>query len=110
MESVPVTGPLLCAKALKLSKTINGETKFLASEGWKWRSCQRHGIRQLFVQGENLSRDKEEADKFVPEFRSFVIESLPWTRFLTAMKLALISDSYLMLLLLKALRREQVVE
>lgn len=55
MEGVPVTSPLLCAKALQLSKTLNGETvKFHASEGWKWRFCQRHGIRQLFVQGEKL--------------------------------------------------------
>ena len=52
MEAVPVTGPLLCAKAPDLSKTFNGEMKFLASEGWKWRLCQRHGIHQLSVQGE----------------------------------------------------------
>lgn len=74
MEGVPVTGPLLCAKALELSKTINGETEFHASEGWKWRFCQRHGIRQLSVQGEKLSGDKEEADKFASDFRSFVME------------------------------------
>ena len=36
---VPVTGPLLCTKALELSKTLNSETKFHASEGWKWRFC-----------------------------------------------------------------------
>ena len=67
MEGVPATGPLLY-------ETINGETKFPASEGWKWRFCQRHGIRQLSVQGEKLSGDEEEADKFVSEFRSFVME------------------------------------
>ena len=62
MQSVPVTGPLLCTKALEISKTMHGETAFTASEGWKWRFCNRHGIRQLSVQGEKLSSDKEEAD------------------------------------------------
>ena len=59
MSGVPVTGPLLCAKALELSKSLKGETKFCASEGWKWRFCQRHGIRQLSDQGEKLSADKD---------------------------------------------------
>ena len=49
METVPVTGPSLCAKTLELSKTLNTETKFYASESWKWRFCQRHGIRPLSV-------------------------------------------------------------
>ena len=75
MKNVPITGPFLCAKVLELSKTLNGETKFHASEGWKWKFCQRHDIRQLSVQGEKLSSDKAEADKFVHDFRSFIKES-----------------------------------
>ena len=107
IEGVPVTGPLLCAKALELSRTLSGETNFQASEGWKWRFCQRHGIRQLSVQGEKLSSDKEEADKFVSEFRSFVMErGFTRNQILTVMKLALIFDFYLMQLLLEALRRQ----
>ena len=45
-EGVPISGPLLCEKALELSKILQGEeTKFKASDGWKWRFCMRHGIR-----------------------------------------------------------------
>lgn len=74
-EGVPISGPLLCEKALELGKIIQGEdTKFKASEGWKWRFCQRHGIRQLSFQGEKLSADKEAADQFVPKFKKLLEE------------------------------------
>ena len=59
-EGVPKSGPLLCKKALELSRILQGEElKFKASEGWKWGFCKRHGIRQLAFQGEKLSADKE---------------------------------------------------
>lgn len=74
MSGVPVTGPLLCAKAMELSKSLKADTKFRASEGWKWRFCKRHGIWQLSVQGEKLSANKEEADEFVASFKLLVKE------------------------------------
>ena len=45
-----------------------------ASEGWKWRFCQPHGIRQLSLQGEKLSADTEAADTFIPSFRMLMRE------------------------------------
>ena len=74
-EGVPISGPLLCEKAIELSKILQGEdTYFKASEGWKWAFCKRHGIRKLCFKGEKLSADKEAADQFVPRFRKLVEE------------------------------------
>lgn len=74
MEGVPISGPMLCEKALELNKCLNGESKFSASEGWKWRFCKRHGIRNLSVEGEKLSADKDGADGFVISFSHFIKE------------------------------------
>ena len=74
MEGVPVSGLLLREKALELSKKLHGDTSFTASDGWKWRFCRRHGIRQLSVQGEKLSGNEEQAAKFVVEFQKFIKE------------------------------------
>ena len=76
MERVPITGPILCEKAIQFSKAIHGEAAaFTASEGWKWRFCQRHGIRQLSLQGEKMSADSDAAHDFVVSFREFVKEN-----------------------------------
>ncbi len=41
MEHIPVSGPMLCEKAVQLSSQLNGdEAKFVPSEGWKWRFCR----------------------------------------------------------------------
>ena len=72
MEGVPISG---AEKVVDFSETLNGEESgFKASEGWKWQFCRRHGIRQLSMQGEKLSADKEAADTFVCTFRKLVKE------------------------------------
>lgn len=74
-EGIPISGPLLCEKALELSRILGGEeSQFKASERWKWVFCKRHGIRQLSFQGEKLSSDKEAADRFIPKFKKLVEE------------------------------------
>ena len=73
MDGIPVTGPILCEKAVQLSKKLFGDNyKFVASEGWKWRFCNRHGIRNISSQGEKLSANYDAAVDFVPSFREFV--------------------------------------
>lgn len=74
MEGVPISGGIIREKALELSKKLNGDTAFTASEGWKWRFCKRHGIQQLSVQGEKLSGDNEQAEQFKVSFRKLVKE------------------------------------
>ena len=74
MEGVPISGLLLCEKAVVLYKTLHKDAKasnFIASEGWKWRFCKRHGIRQLSFQGEKLSADSDAAVEFTKSFPEF---------------------------------------
>ena len=75
-KGVPITGPLLSAKAIDLSRNIHGKScTFNASEGWKWRFYGRHGIRQLSLQGEKLSADSDACADFVKSFPKFVEEN-----------------------------------
>ena len=75
MDGIPVTGAILCEKAIQLSKKLFGEGyKFVASEGWKWRFCDRHGIRSISSQGEKSAADTDAAVDFTPKFCE-VIES-----------------------------------
>ena len=60
-QGTPVSGPLLCEKATQFHEQMHreeaGVVPFKASGEWLWRFCQRHGIRQLTLQGEKLSAD-----------------------------------------------------
>ena len=68
-EGLPISGPILCEKAVELSKLLRADSNFKASGGWRWRFCKRHGIRELSLQGEKLSADKDAAEMFIPEFK-----------------------------------------
>ncbi|GFS60000.1 tigger transposable element-derived protein 1 [Trichonephila inaurata madagascariensis] len=57
----PISGPLLCEKALELNEKLGGSADFKASTGW-FKS--RHGIRELQIEGESLSGNKTSAYKF----------------------------------------------
>ncbi|XP_062523895.1 jerky protein homolog-like [Corticium candelabrum] len=80
-KGIPVSGPLLQAKALQLHEKLKESSQeedfgnFVASSGWLWRFCKRHCIRQLALQGEKLSADKPAADQFVLRFQAFVKDS-----------------------------------
>lgn len=51
-EGVPISGDLLCAKALAFNTQMNGDENFKASSGWLDKFKNRHGIRSLSIQGE----------------------------------------------------------
>ena len=72
MQGIPVSEPLLCAKATGLNEMLGGDSSSSASEGWKWRFCRRHGIHKLSIQGEKQSDGKKAIDDFEPKFRSYV--------------------------------------
>ena len=67
----PISGPILCEKALQLFRQIHAlkdtasTEEFKASKGWLWRFCNSHGMKQLVIQGESLSSDTS----FVGPFR-----------------------------------------
>ena len=75
MEGAPVTGPMLCEKAVQFSKRIHGEDSTFR---WQYRVAMEvlHGIRNLSLQGEKLLADKEAAASFIASFRTFVEEEL----------------------------------
>ena len=51
-ERVPISGSILCEKAVELSKLLRDDSNFKASGGCRRRFCKRHGIRELSVQDE----------------------------------------------------------
>lgn len=56
-EGVPITGPLLCEKARFFSNAL-GDSDFGATDGWLRNFKQRHGIRQLSIEGEKNERSQ----------------------------------------------------
>ena len=75
MEGVPISGPILCEKAVQLHKKMYGEeSNFSGSTGWQWRYCKRHGIRNLSLEGEKLSANTEASATFITSFTEFVEE------------------------------------
>lgn len=70
----PISGPLLCEKALLLNAKLGGDHTFTASQGWLAKFKNRHGIRQLDIQGEKLSADTSSADNFVKKFATMLQE------------------------------------
>ena len=71
-QGMPVSGPVLSEKATQLNSKIHGDSApdFKASKGWLWRFCNRHGMRQLSIQGEKLSSDMTAPDPFKEELQT----------------------------------------
>ena len=59
----------------KLCEARGESREFVASNGWLWRFSQRHGIRQLLMQGEKLSSDVPAATDFIASFEGFIEEN-----------------------------------
>ena len=62
--------PMLCEKIsqlhveLRKEDSSNSGAPFQASRGWLWRFCQRHGVRNLSLQGEKVSSNDSTVDLF----------------------------------------------
>ena len=55
-----VSDVVLSEKATQFYEQLHpgaSEKSFKASQGWLWRFCNQHGIRQLSLEGEKLSSD-----------------------------------------------------
>nr|XP_012140925.1 PREDICTED: jerky protein homolog-like [Megachile rotundata] len=70
----PITGPILCEKALQLNKKIGGSTNFKASKGWLRNFKARHGIRLLNIQAEKQSINAEAGETFKKNLCDFIQE------------------------------------
>ena len=75
-KNTPITGPIIAEKAKVLFPLLYPETSkpFKASQGFLWRFCKRHGVREISIQGEKLSADMVGATVFQEEFKSLVGE------------------------------------
>jgi len=68
----PISGPLLCEKAIFFNTKLNGDSTFKASSGWLEKFKERHGIRELEIHGEKLSADVPSANTFIDTLKAFV--------------------------------------
>lgn len=67
-EGVPLSGPMVMEKALLLNSKLGGNEDFKASSGWLEKFKHRHGLRQLYIEGEKLSSNSADAQQFVEQF------------------------------------------
>ena len=77
LKGTPLSGTLVMEKARMLYSQLypgKSEDDFKASTGWLQRFKQRHGIRQLRLQGETLSADTAAAEEFVKSFQEYIEE------------------------------------
>ena len=71
-QGQPVSGPLICEKAMELNRKLGGKEDFKSSTGWLTRFKSRHGIRELDIQGKKLSAETGAAEKFKETFKSLL--------------------------------------
>ena len=70
-KATPISGPLVMQKARMLHNAlypVSSEDDFKASHGWLHRFKERHGIRQLKLQGEALSADSSAIEPFKKKY------------------------------------------
>lgn len=73
-QGQPISGPVLCEKALLFNEMLNGPPDFKASTGWLRNFKARHGIRELEIHGEKMSSDTSSAANWVATFRAKIEE------------------------------------
>jgi len=59
-------------KALFFNHQLGGPDSFKASQGWLEKFKRRFGIRQISVQGESLSANKDGATQFQKELKNII--------------------------------------
>ena len=74
-EGVPVSGPLLIARAKILKEEMKITSDITFSQGWLRSFKQRHGIRQLSISGEKRSADADAATVFKNTFANVMKEN-----------------------------------
>ncbi|XP_033331182.1 jerky protein homolog-like [Megalopta genalis] len=73
-KGVPISGPILCEKALEFNEKLKGNPNFKASSGWLEKFKSRHGIRELNMSGEKLSTDNVTEENLTVDLHKFLIE------------------------------------
>lgn len=73
-QGVPLSGPIIMAKAVQMNKKLNGDPAFKASIGWLDKFKFRHGIRQLEISGEKLSANSSVISEFREQFNEIIAD------------------------------------
>ncbi|GFV11719.1 jerky-like protein [Trichonephila clavipes] len=73
-EGDPILGPLFFEKALERKEKLSGFADFKDITGWLKNFKSHHGIRELQIESESLSGDKNSAHKFKETFLQHVEE------------------------------------
>ena len=75
-EGVPISGPILMAKALQFHAKLypDGGEEFKASTGWLKNFQHQYGIRQLAIQGETLSAKADLIQPFKDDLSRIIEE------------------------------------
>lgn len=75
-EGIPLSGPFIAEKALQFNAKLNGDASFKASTGWLDNFKNRHGIRELNIEGEKMSAaSAETVEAFKRKFKKMIEES-----------------------------------
>ena len=67
----PISGPLLCKKALLLNQKMSGNSDFKASTGWLRIFKSRHEIKELHIESETLPGDSIATNEFIKKIPVF---------------------------------------
>lgn len=79
-EGIPLSGPIIKEKAIQFNQKLEGDTDFKASGGWLYKFKNRHGIRELNIEGEKMSAaSTETVEAFKAKFKQMV-EDMGLTR------------------------------
>lgn len=74
-EGIPLSGPIVAEKAILFNQKLNGDPSFKASSGWLDNFKNRHGIRELNIEGEKLSAaSTETVNEFKEMFQKMIEE------------------------------------
>ncbi|KFD66259.1 hypothetical protein M514_09446 [Trichuris suis] len=68
----PISGPLLCEKALHFNARLGGNSSFRASTGWLHKFKRRHGIPEIETHGEKMPADESSASTFNDELKRYL--------------------------------------
>ncbi|XP_067136655.1 jerky protein homolog-like [Centruroides vittatus] len=71
-QGQPISGPMICEKALEMNKKLGGNADFKATNGWLKRFKSRHGIRQSDKRAEKLLADTEATEYLKVCFKNMI--------------------------------------
>lgn len=71
---VPLSGDMICEKAILFHRQLTGNEGFVASKGWLDRFKHRHGIRRLKMTGEKLSSNEGAIEPYREELLSVIAD------------------------------------